>query len=281
MKIGIVGGGVVGRATARTYLEHVDEVRVHDVLPERRTHPLDEVLACDLIFLCLPTPVGSGGRHDLSSIEQFFSGLIRFGSGPITANLVLRSTVPIGTTRRLREVYDSPNLVHSPEFLTARCAVTDAQLPARNIIGNPSPPDGSALWSRGNGAAEALNILYQQRFPGIPIHLVSSDESEAVKLICNGFFAVKVAFFNEVYQLVKAGSGDWRNVLAAVLADGRVGASHTRVPGPSGEFGFGGNCLPKDLSSLIACINDAGLCSAVTSAAQQRNVKDRLGCDPE
>ncbi len=224
MKLGIVGGGVVGHATARVFMEF-HEVQVYDMVRERATHSLDQVLACDLVFVCLPTPANANGSCNLIALHEFFD------FAPVGPEYVLRSTVPPGTTRKMREY--GLDIVHSPEFLTARCAVTDAHLPARNIIGGYCP---------------LLEELYLSRFPGVPLHVMEPDESEAVKLICNAFFATKVAFFNEVHALMTDA------VRNAVLADGRIAHSHTQVPGPDGLMGFGGACLPKDTKSLASIL---------------------------
>lgn len=259
MKIGVVGGGVVGSATARTYLEWADEVRVYDLWAERRSHNLHEVLECDLVFVCLPTPLKDGSLEcDLSAITDFFAG--RFKSQDV--NYVLRSTVPIGTTRMLARDYGLTNIVHSPEFLTARCAMTDAQFPSRNVIGLPNG------WTERNQCGELLNGLYANRFPGCPVHIMTSDESEAVKLFQNGLFATTVAYWNEVRCLADEKGLDWVTVIKAVLADGRISRSHCRVPGPDGRRGFGGACLPKDLSMLVSQLGEMGV---VTNAALRRN----------
>lgn len=282
MKLGVVGGGVVGRATARAFIEHVDEVRVYDTVAERRTHSLADVLACDLVMVCLPTPQKADSLEcDLSAVDSFFR-VASLNGHPSTSglNLVLRSTVPIGTTRRLCEWYGLANLVHSPEFLTARVACTDAQLPARNIIGIPHP--APVLTEGGyNMVGTTLRDLYRRRFPGVPLHVMTSDESEAVKLFTNAFFAVKIATFNEFHTLATAMGLDWDAVLAGVLSDGRISHSHTKAPGPDGRFGFGGECLVKDLANLIQCMRAAGLggrCHEenwVSSAAYNRNEYDR------
>lgn len=264
MRIGVVGGGVVGRATARTYLEWAEEVRVYDVVPERCTHRLDFVLACDIVFVCLPTPQQKESLEcDLSVVEGFFW---EYGRWNPVANYVLRSTVPIGTTRRLAENYCLPNLVHSPEFLTARCAETDALIPSRNIIGIPGNADV---------AARELAALYRQRFPGVDYHLMSSDESEAVKLFTNAFFAVKVAFFNEINELACHLNLDWDSVREGILSDGRITANHTRVPGPDGKFGFGGTCLPKDLAMLAAALTPLPNAGVVWGALHRNEVDRR------
>jgi UDPglucose 6-dehydrogenase len=280
VKLGIVGGGVVGRATARAFIEHVDEVRVYDVLAERRTHSLDEVLQSGIIFICLPTPRKEGSLGcDTSALDNFFHA-VRAVTGH-NPPLVIRSTVPVGYTRAAAARWCIPTLIHSPEFLTGRCAVTDAQLPARNVIGVPEPRNDAEhplVFSGTNRAAQTLNVLYHTRFPGVPVHLMSSDESEAVKLFQNGFFASKIAYWNECRALADVLGLDWGRVLAGVLADGRISHSHTRVPGPDGRFGFAdgpGDCLGKDLASLVSQFIDAGLGPHVTHAAHLRNKADR------
>jgi len=247
MKIGIIGNGVVGNATARTYVEH-HEVRVYDVIKERCLHTRDEVFECDIIFICV---------HE-AFVEMVLRGVL---PEERHRNLVIKSTVPIGTTKRLAKEYQLSNLIHSPEFLTARCAVTDAQLPARNIIGTPKV-NGLAIYTAAYDVAE----LYEKRFPGVPILHMDSNESEAVKLFTNGFFSVKVAYFNEIYNLTNEWGMDWDIVRAGILSDGRIAHSHTTIPGPTG-VGIGGVCLPKDLRTLVRQIGEAELFSNICEAA--------------
>lgn len=243
LKIGIVGNGVVGHATARAFMEHA-EIKVYDVIAEKRTHTLPETVACDLVFVCLPTPQIEGQLGcNLRYLHDFFEWHRGFNT-----NFILRSTVPIGTTKKLARVYNLPNLVHSPEFLTARCAVTDAQLPARNIIGTPNNRETCNR----SECEDKLWKLYTERFPGVYTHMLSSDESEAVKLFQNSFFAVKVGLFNEFKALADTVGMDWEKVLAAMLADGRIAHSHTKVPGPDGKYGFGGTCLLPNTRITLA-----------------------------
>ena len=244
MKIGIIGGGTVGRATARAWQEHCEEVRVFDVIKERANSGLYETLDCELIFICFPE----------SQIDDFFREASHRGAGKL--NFVLKSTVPIGTTRRLAEEYGLPNLVHSPEFLTERCSIWDAQNPARVIIGSPKGP---STLGDDNKCYDLYFDTCQDRFPSVPIFNLSSDESELVKLACNAFAATKVALFNEFRSLTDKLGLDWKAVREGVLGDGRIGNAWTAVPGPDGKRGFGGKCLPKDLEMLIDCFKSAGL----------------------
>lgn len=292
LTVGIVGGGVVGQATARSYLEHVKRVMVYDKVPERSTCALGELLnEADTTFVCLPTPLGQSGIGlDTSAIDGFFSyvasGEPNHADGRKwrDKNFVLRSTVPIGTTRRLAQEYRLPNLVHSPEFLTARCAMVDAMMPARNMIGLPN---ATHRWDRelcphgGIKGILELEKLYKDRFPSIKVHRLNSDESEATKLFQNGFFAAKIAYWNECRTLADKLGLDWESVMGAILADGRIHPSHTQVPGPDGKRGFGPDtpsaCLPKDIVQLIVELDRNGLRADVTSAAILRNGYDRDG----
>lgn len=275
MKIGVIGNGVVGNATARCFMEHA-EVRVWDQVVEKSTHAFIDVLECDIIFVCLPEAALDEFAKDVHSCCA--------AGSPIDFNLVIKSTCPIGTTRELSEKYGLKNLVHSPEFLTARCAVTDAQLPARNIIGCVrnihsgevvTLEDGTVINTPTYLCPRILQRLYRERFPGVPIHVMTSDESEAVKLFQNGFFAVKVGYFNEINELAAKLGLDWEVIRAAMLADGRIAHSHTQVPGPDGKYGFGGTCLPKDLTQLKQVAINAGLRPSMVLSAEARNLRDR------
>lgn len=275
MRIGIVGNGVVGSATGAAFAGHVDEVRYWDRVRVKETHQISDTLDCDIVFVCLPTPQAYDSLGcDLTHIYNFFE----YGTPDRfrTANFVLRSTVPIGTTRMLRDKYGLTNLVHSPEFLTARTANEDAANPTRMIIGEPNfTPD-----SEKTGCADLLQELYTKLFKNeeeatYRIHFMSSDESEAVKLFQNAFSAVKVSAFNEFRSLSDRLGMDWERVLEALLAGGWISPMHTQVPGPDGKRGWGGSCLPKDLNNLISCGADADVAMLMCQAAATRNTFDR------
>lgn len=260
MKIGIVGAGVVGSATAHAFKGHVDEVRVYDINKDRSTHSVGEVLLTDIVFVCLPTPQKVDSLEcDLSHVEKFF----KYVSNTSAVNYVLRSTVPIGTTRKLREQYDLPNLVHSPEFLTARTAMEDAANPTRMIVGVPGWDKEADEWH--NDCAAMLCKLYRKVFKcreagtvtenwTPELFVMTSDESEAVKLMQNSYSAVVIATLNEFRCLADKTGMDWDRIMQALLVSGWLAPHHTKVPGPDGKRGFGGSCLPKDLANLINCI---------------------------
>ena len=281
MRIGVIGGGVVGGATAQAFASHVDEVRVYDSNPLRCTATLVEVLDTDLVFVCLPTPQKAGLLEcETKYLDMFFS--VAHDTHP-NANYVLKSTVPIGYTRKTREKIGLVNLIHSPEFLTARTAVHDAANPNRILIGEPN-------WtptSEQTPCADKLQELCEKAFfvPSgdpftvddytPPIYFMSSDESEAVKLMQNSYSAVVIATLNEFRCLADKTGMDWGRVMGALLASGWLAPRHTQVPGPDGKRGFSGSCLPKDLANLMQCMMDNGVCDAMCFAAQMRNEHDR------
>lgn len=256
--IGIVGMGFVGTATCRVWTEYAT-VRCYDIVPELANATLDETLQSDFVFLCLPTPALPDGRCDTRIIEKTIQAAPE-------SQFVIKSTVPIGFSKQMAQI--SKSLLHSPEFLTSRCSIVDAHTPSRNLIGITGHKLSIV-------AGEGLYNLYKQRFPGIQCFVLDSDESEATKLMANNFFAAKVAFFNEWHKWCEYHKLNWDSVLAAVLADGRIAHSHTKVPGPDGLLGFGGTCLPKDLSNTVCHMEDAGIQSILLKAVIERNSRDR------
>ena len=229
--IGIVGNGFVGNAVYQN-LRDKAECKVFDLDKNRSLNTLEEVINQDFIFVCLPTPMKMNGSCDLSILDKFFDDLPDL----LTGTFVIKSTVPIGTTKKYTERH---NVIHNPEFLTARNAIEDYANAQRNIVGGD----------------EELCIdfirFFEQCFPEIPSIITSSDESEAIKYFSNTFLAYKVAYFNKIYDLCQVVGMDYDLVCEGVTADSRIGKSHTKVPGIDNDRGFGGTCFPKDINSLI------------------------------
>jgi len=269
--IGVIGAGFVGSAVARGFNLFAD-VRVYDIDPKRATHKFEETVSSDFVFICLPTPMKSaeGAECDLSIIESFFEQYshVSYESGEIISRaespiFIIKSTVPIGTTKKLYEQYRVP-IVHNPEFLTARTALIDFITPARNIVGgtvfNCATFDKAEDENRYHhpDAVSKVQKLLLDRFPGAPCLVMSSEESEFVKYMANTFFATKVMFFNEMRMLADKLALDWDSVLEGTMADGRIGKSHYQVPGHDGDWGFGGTCVLPDAEVRIRTkeIND-------------------------
>lgn len=255
--IAVAGNGVVGSAIVRGLLEHCGEMRVYDVVPEKRTHSLEACLQADFLFVAVPTN-GSADGYDLSHLKDFF-GKIRGHQGIV----VLKSTVLPGTTDWLAEEFGIPRLVFSPEHLTARCALADFQSPSRNVVGYTS--DEQSVLSAG----ELVN-LYKRRFPGVPCFAMKAREAELSKLAINTMFALKVIQWNQVYDVAKAMGCDFERVREAILTDGRITHSHTQVITPLGR-GLYGYCLPKEQAAFAKLQEILGLDSRMVNAAVEYN----------
>lgn len=260
--VGVIGGGVVGRAVARGFLEHVGEVRIYDKDPLRGTHGLRHAVESDVTFLALPTPFDPVLGLSESVIEEFLSSIAGHDG-----RLVIKSTLMPGVTERLACQYELPGLVHSAEFLTARAAHTDFQSPSRNIVGYTTANSKEGE----DNASNWLVDFYKKRFPGVPVFRLPAAGSELIKMACNAFFSSKVIFFNQVHQLCGALGLRYEEVLQGMLTDGRLGSSHTSIPGPDGRFGSGGACFTKDHPAFAVLQKALGLDASVTEATTKYN----------
>ena len=239
VNVGIVGNGFVGNAVYQNLRDKV-KCKIYDVDKNRSLNPLEEVIQQDFIFVCLPTPMRMDGSCDLSILDNFFEEL----PDNLTGTFVIKSTVPVGTTKKYTERH---NVIHNPEFLTARYAIEDYSQAERNIVGGNQE------------LCTDFACFFEACFPKIPSIITTSDESEAIKYFSNVFLAYKVAYFNKIYDFCQAGGMDYNKVRQGVVADSRIGKSHTQVPGIDNDRGFGGTCFPKDLNSLITQFEERGI----------------------
>ena len=240
--VGIVGNGFVGNALYQNLRDKV-QCKVYDVDKNRSFNTLEEVVEQEFIFVCLPTPMRKDGSCDLSILEKFFQDIEDMDLEILKERtFIIKSTVPIGTTKRLAKKHSLTWIVHNPEFLTARNAVHDFKVAQRTVIGGDS-----LLTSR----VAQLYWGYLHYGEDHKIIQCSSDESEAIKYFSNSFLAYKVAYFNKVYDTCQKLGMDYKYVRDGITTDRRIGTSHTKVPGIDRDRGFGGTCFPKDLSSLI------------------------------
>ena len=239
INVGIVGNGFVGNAVYQNLRDKV-KTKIYDVDKNRCLNPLEEVIQQDFIFVCLPTPMRMDGSCDLSILDKFFDEL----PDNLTGTFVIKSTVPVGTTKKYTERH---NVIHNPEFLTARNAVEDYGKAERNVVGGDKE------------LCTDFICFFEACFPKIPSVVVSSDESEAIKYFSNVFLAYKVAYFNKIYDFCQATGMEYNKVRQGVTGDSRIGKSHTQVPGIDNDRGFGGTCFPKDLNSLITQFEERGV----------------------
>ena len=171
--------------------------------------------------------------------------------------VVIKSTVPVGTTNRLIKKYNKIKICFNPEFLTEANFIDDFKNQNRIILG-------------GNNL-DILYELYSQTFVNAKIIKTDSQTAEMVKYVTNSFLATKVSYANEIASLCGHLKIDYSQMIEIAILDERLGSSHWKVPGPDGNKGFGGTCFPKDLSSLINQFNQYQIESIILKAALYRN----------
>ena len=270
-KIGVVGNGFVGGAVKFGFSPQVGcdaEVRVHGKNPIKSTHTLeDTVNKSDFIFLSVPTPANEDGSINLDILTDALNDID--GVSEKDNYILIRSTVVPGTTWALQEKFPKLNLLFNPEFLTERSANFDFINQGRFIIGSGDSYK-SALGS------ELFSKLIRDRFGDcVAILETTYETAEMIKYMNNCFFATKVSFMNEMYQIAEKCKVNWEQAVDGFVADGRIGHSHLNVPGHDGKFGFGGSCFPKDVQALRNFAEDIGVNPSVLAAVWRKNLEVR------
>lgn len=270
--IGVLGNGFVGSAVANAFIE-TNNVKIFDKDPSKSNSTFEETIDQDIVFVCVPTPMKSadGADCNLNILENVFNDIENNNKRNDNV-FVIKSTVPVGTTRRLQSEHFDLNILHSPEFLTAVNAKEDFINASRHVIGIPSRGSNQRKY-------QIVSKLFQSRFPNVLFLEMDSNESEFVKYACNCFLATKVAYFNEIKLLSDNMCLDWNEIMKGILSDTRIGKSHTSVPGPDGELGFGGTCFPKDINAFIKTLEKNNIDPLVMKAAWEQNKKVRKNWD--
>ena len=270
MNVGIVGRGFVGGAIYKFLSNSSHTTYSYDITDDLDINAgyLNIVKNCEIIYLCLPTPMDKEGRCCTEIVESSLSLLngyaIQLSVKPI---ILIKSTLVPGTTNRLQLQFDGLTIVTNPEFLTERNAEEDFRNSTRHILGIPSNND---ILGR------KLENYYRTMWPDAEIIKVSPTEAELIKYIINSYLSVRVGFANHMFEICAALNIDYNNLIEIVHhSDSRLGSSHWNVPGPDGKFGFGGSCFPKDLSGLIKLLEDKILDTSILKAAQEYNSRIR------
>ena len=257
-KIGIVGLGIVGEAICRAYTDLGFTVICVDVDPDKSTGSYKDLKDCEAVFVCVPSPPKENGECDTSILNAVLYLLKDY------KNLIIsKTTAPPKFYERLQIVY--PNLVHVPEFLTAKSPLQDFTRQEFVIIG------GSILAYQ----REAERILKSVQ-PLKQIRYTSIGEAALAKYIINSFLATKVVFMNEMSELAESHGYKWDDMSMTLSFDTRLGTSHLMVPGPDGQYGFGGGCFPKDTNALVKYANKLGIQLSVLKSALKKNLLLRL-----
>jgi len=265
--IGIVGNGFVGSSVAFGFSPQCGcdgaDVKIYDKDESKSTHSLEDTLTSDFIFVSVPTPSNKDGSINLDIVYDVFNEMNELNNR--TDNVfLLRSTVTPGTTRKLQIGFHNLNIVFNPEFLTERSAKFDFINQARFIVGGNERD------------TDKVEELFRWRFgETTPIIKTNYETAELIKYMNNCFFATKVSFLNEMYQVADACGADWDMAVEGFVRDGRVGHSHMNVPGPDGKFGFGGSCFPKDTQAMINFAKSLGVPSNVLEGTWKTNLEVR------
>tara|TARA_R100000808_G_C2110033_1_gene124421 strand:- start:104 stop:952 length:849 start_codon:yes stop_codon:yes gene_type:complete len=258
--IGIVGQGFVGTAV-REGLSNFYNIETYDKFKTSTRDSLEELVGCcDFIFLCLPTPMRRTGECDLDIVKDT---VLQIDSMKKEKILILKSTVPPGTTEILNRECKYVNIVFNPEFLTEANFLDDFKNQNRIIVGGERP------------YSTKVSNLFKKVFPKTPIVKTGSTTAEMVKYFTNCFLATKVAFANEIKQYCDKLKIDYDKVVEYVLYDDRIGRTHLSVPGPDGNLGFGGSCFPKDINALIHELEKNQISPKVLKSAWNKNLEVR------
>jgi len=273
MNIGIIGQGFVGSAVYEGMKNYFD-VFAFDKDPKKFSNAIGisgVVRNTEVTFLCVPTPMRKTGECDLSIISSALNEISDCVDehGKESYIVIIKSTIPPGTTEMFDKKFDNIDIVFNPEFLTEANANDDYKNQNRIIIGGERP------------GTTKVKQIFSKAFPKVPVIKTSSTIAEMIKYVTNTFLATKVSFANEMYQICQELNIDYDKVIEYARYDERLGNSHWGVPGPDGDLGYGGHCFPKDIAALQYVAKQMGISTKILNASIEKNREVRTDKDWE
>ena len=243
MRVAIIGYGFVGKALEFGIKENV---KIFKVDPSLGTEISDLVdFKPNVCFICVPTPMNNDGSQDTSILQKVIDDLLQYS---ISSLIILKSTVLPNYVDKFQKLI--PDIVLNPEFLRERYANEDFINSKLIILG---------------GTKESTKLaanFYKNYTNCVETNYKHTDLASAalVKYSINTFLALKVTFFNQLYDVFSESHPlmNWEDFVDIIATDERIGDSHMKVPGIDGKFGYGGPCFPKDCNALIAYSEDIG-----------------------
>jgi UDPglucose 6-dehydrogenase len=253
MKIIIAGYGFVGKAV----VESLKNIIVYIVDPKYNTSQISQNEDADGIIICVGTPSTDIGDCDVSQIYQVMDQV------PETMPVLIKSTIRPDYLNRLLVNYPKHSICYSPEFLRAATANEDFANQTYMVLGGFDP---NWMWEN----------LFKQSLKNLnTIEHCTLTEAAMVKYATNCFLSVKVAFFNQIYDMCQANGADYNKIVELLKLDERMGTSHMQVPGPDGSRGFGGACFPKDTSAFMYYADSLQMSHTLVESAIKYNKRVR------
>lgn len=263
---------LLNRGEVPIYEPGLDHIIERNMTAGRLSFTTDKASAyreAQVIFICVGTPSDEHGAADLQQVlevaQDIASALNGLGSQASPRLVVVKSTVPVGTSHKVRDIIRAKSkapfyIANNPEFLKEGAAVSDFMKPDRVVCGVEDPKAG-----------DMLRDLYEPFVrQGNPIMLMDVRSSEMVKYASNGMLACKISFINEVANLCERYGADVRSVREAMCADHRIGKQFL-YPG----LGYGGSCFPKDTLAIVRMGHEAGLDCKLNQAVHEVNQDQR------